>query len=365
MSTAMMKTHAASKAKGDAFKKEAEAALNRFSFFGFAKEGNNQDAAGLYQQAGNMYKLGNEWNDAGDVFKLASEYHSKSDAGHDAIINMVEAAKAYQKDMIVDPSKCVDTFMVVIEMYNMKGDFSRSAKYMEEVAAIKEAASDKEGALEAYYQAADLYSSDNKSRTKGEGCNQKIALLLAELNDFIGASDIYKKMGTECMSSNLGKYQAKNHFFAYLLCRLAIGDSVAVSNGSEECCNIDPSFNNSRECNFVNQLVQAMSDSDVPAFAQACADWDRISPLDSWKTSLLVKARGTIMVEEEEEDELKDLTDLGEVGVEDLTTPVSVSASVSESNGGSNGGDGEISAEGVGGAVDVEQDDDDEDEDLL
>ena len=43
-----------------------------------------------------------------------------------------------------------------------------------------------------------------------------------------------------------------------------------------------------------------MSDSDVPAFAQACADWDRISPLDSWKTSLLVKARGTIMVEEEE-----------------------------------------------------------------
>jgi hypothetical protein len=43
--------------------------------------------------------------------------------------------------MIVDPSKCVDTFMVVIEMYNMKGDFSRSAKYMEEVAAIKEAVS--------------------------------------------------------------------------------------------------------------------------------------------------------------------------------------------------------------------------------
>ena len=49
MSSAMAKTHAASRAKADAFKKEAESALNRFSFFGFAKEGNNQDAAGLYQ----------------------------------------------------------------------------------------------------------------------------------------------------------------------------------------------------------------------------------------------------------------------------------------------------------------------------
>ena len=39
-----------------------------------------------------------------------------------------------------------------------------------EIGGMKEASGDKEGALEAYYQASELYASDNKKRTKGEGC---------------------------------------------------------------------------------------------------------------------------------------------------------------------------------------------------
>ena len=47
------------------------------------------------QQAGNMYKLANAWEAAGDAYKLSSDYYNKSDSAHDAVTNMVEAAKAY------------------------------------------------------------------------------------------------------------------------------------------------------------------------------------------------------------------------------------------------------------------------------
>jgi len=43
-------------------------------------------------------------------------------------------------------------------------------------------------------------------------------------------------------------------------------------------------------------------------FAQACADFDRISPLDPWKTSILLKAKRHIVAAVAEEDDGPDLS---------------------------------------------------------
>jgi hypothetical protein len=37
--------------------------------------------------------------------------------------------------------------------------------------------------------------------------------------------------------------------------------------------------------------LQASDERNLEDFAQACADFDRITPLDPWKTSLLLKTK--------------------------------------------------------------------------
>jgi alpha-soluble NSF attachment protein len=61
----------AQKGKGDAFMKEAEALLNKKSWFG-SKSKNAEDAAEIYEQAANAYKVGGLNQEAGDAYSQAA-----------------------------------------------------------------------------------------------------------------------------------------------------------------------------------------------------------------------------------------------------------------------------------------------------
>ena len=77
---------------------------------------------------------------------------------------------------------------------------------------------------------------------------------------------------------------------------------MAITNKLEEFKNADFSFGSSRECQFVEELVSAVSENSSQAYAQACADFDRISPLDPIKTHVLMKGKANIMEETDEVD---------------------------------------------------------------
>lgn len=64
----------AQKGKGDAFMKEAEALLNKKSWFG-SKSKNAEDAAEIYEQAANAYKVGGLNQEAGDAYTKAAEIY--------------------------------------------------------------------------------------------------------------------------------------------------------------------------------------------------------------------------------------------------------------------------------------------------
>lgn len=86
---------------------------------------------------------------------------------------------------------------------------------------------------------------------------------------------------------------------------------MSVTHKLDSCKATDYSFASSRECNFIEQLLkvqhhslvlpgshslthsltQSMEAVNVEDFSQACADFDRITPLDPWKTSMLLKAK--------------------------------------------------------------------------
>lgn len=244
---------AAASRKGDEYMAEANKVLSKRSIFGglLSKSTKYEEAAEFFVKAGNSYKLANQWQSAGEAFTLAARNTLLTDMPGDAVNHFVEAGNAFKK---INPSEAISSFNEAIKLYNDNGRFAMSARFYKEVAEIYETDKNYVSAIENYQSAADLYSGDNKQQTANQ-CLVKIALLASEGGDYHKASEIFEKIGRESMESNLGKFSAKGYLFQSLLCHLAGGDAVAVRNKLEAFKTVDYSFGSSRECAFVERLV--------------------------------------------------------------------------------------------------------------
>eukprot|EP00959_Pyramimonas_sp_CCMP1952_P367935 7707392-Pyramimonas_sp.AAC.1 len=54
---------------------------------------------------------------------------------------------------------------------------------------------------------------------------------------------------------------------------------------------MDPTFNGTRECKFLEDLAMSMEEGDVQQFTNAVAEYDSLSRLDSFKTTVLLAAK--------------------------------------------------------------------------
>lgn len=298
MSSGLSKSKSMALERATMQKMEAEKILGKMTIFGFGKSQKHGDAADKFKDAGNSFKMGEDFRNAAEMYEKASENYKIGESETDTVSMMVEAANCYEK---TNKDKAVASYQKAIEFYNMAGRWQRSSQYLKKVAEIYEAEGSVEGAMEAYEEAASMYANDGKP-SQAQTCNLKIAGMAATAEMYDRAAKIYGDIGISCMDSNLGKYAAKGHFFNAALCLLAIGDLVQIQNKLEEFKNADFSFGTSRECQFLEQLVEAVSENSSQAYAQACADYDRISPLDHQKTSILMKGKSHIMEESDEVD---------------------------------------------------------------
>lgn len=57
---------------------------------------------------------------------------------------------------------------------------------------------------------------------------------------------------------------------------------------------VDFTFGASRECKFVEDLCQAVENFDADSFATTAFEYDKVSTLDPWKTTLLVSIKRLI-----------------------------------------------------------------------
>ena len=57
---------------------------------------------------------------------------------------------------------------------------------------------------------------------------------------------------------------------------------------------MDPSFSDARECKLCKDLLVQCEAFDVDAFTQVVFEYDSISKLDPWKTTLLLKIKNVI-----------------------------------------------------------------------
>jgi alpha-soluble NSF attachment protein len=206
-----------------------------------------------------------------------------------------------------NPVDAVNAYQKAVALLIDAGRLTQAAKLCKECAELYESEEVDLGekshvvlAIEAYEQAAELFGMED-SKGQASGCQAKVAELCSaalEPPDLIRSASIYEQLGRNCLESNLLKFNAKGYFLQAILCHLANNDAIGAEQALSKFESIDYTFGESREGKFARQLVECVEGLDAELFATVCFEYDRISKLDPWKTSMLVKVKRSIQGDE-------------------------------------------------------------------
>lgn len=211
-------------AKAYELMEQAEKRLKSFvvPLFG-SKDAKYEDAAELFQKAGNTFKVAKSWQEAGDAYKRVAECHTELGSQHEAASAYREAGMAYKK---TDSDAAVLYIQRAAEIFAELGRFAQCAKHHKEIAEIYEAMERREEAMEHYQKAADFYSGEDSSAS-ANNCLLKVASMAAEVGQLDRAISIYEVVASNALENNLLKWSVKDYFQRALLCQLAVGDESA------------------------------------------------------------------------------------------------------------------------------------------
>lgn len=213
---------------------------------------------------------------------------------HEAASNYVNAANCYKKSNV--PEAC-NSLKTAVEYFTDEGRFAMAAKHQKELAEIYESEMDWEQAMESYQVAADFYEGEG-STSAANGCLLKVAQIAAQLEKYEKAIEIYEQVAKNSLENNLLKWSVKEYYLKAGLCLLASGDGIGAQNAIQRFKETDPTFSGQRECTFLQDITAAYEKRDVEEFTQAVVEYDSISKLDQWKTSILLRIKNSIKNEE-------------------------------------------------------------------
>ncbi|KAJ3693329.1 hypothetical protein LUZ60_008809 [Juncus effusus] len=283
-------------AKGDEFVKKAEKKLNGWSFLGSKQE----DAADLFDKAANQFKLAKSWDKAAGAYIKIANCHLKSESKHDAASAYVEACNCYKKISITDAAQALNQ---AVNIFLEIGRLNMAARYCKDLGEMYEQDQKLEKSMEYFEKAADLFSTEDVSSSANQ-CKQRIAEISAQLEHYQKASQIFEEIAKQQVRNNLLKYSAKGTLLNAGVCQLCRADPVAVSNSLEAFQEIDPTFSGTREYKLLADLAEAMDEGDAEKFTDAIKEFDSMTRLDAWKTTLLLRAKNALKEKEEVEDDL-------------------------------------------------------------
>ncbi|KAI4203259.1 MAG: hypothetical protein LQ350_001956 [Teloschistes chrysophthalmus] len=277
--------------------KVAQSAGGGFSFFG-GKTDKWESAVELYTQAANAFRMQKQGKEAGQAFERAASIQtSKLSEPDDAANTLTEAYKSYRK---TDPEDAARVLSQAITHYTSKGNFRRAATNQQNLAEIYEIElGDNKRAVEAFDVAAGWYENDN-----AEALSNKLWLKVGDLSalegDYQRGVECYEKVARSAVSNNLMKWSVKDYFLKAGICHLASGDNVATSRALDTYRDLDPTFPSTREHQLLSDLAEAVEQGDQEVFTDKLFQYDQLSKLDKWKTTLLLRVKEGI--EEKGED---------------------------------------------------------------
>lgn len=282
--------------KGEEFEKKAEKKLSGWGLFGSKYE----DAAELYEKAANSFKLAKSWDKAGSINIKLANCHLKLDSKHEAANAYADAANCYKKTSNKEAIACLEQAAAIfLEI----GRLNMAARYYKEIGELYEVDQNLQQAIEKFEQAAELFQSEEVT-TSANQCRQKVAQFSAQLEQYPKAIEIYEEIARQSLNNNLLKYGVRGHLLNAGLCQLCKGDVVAITNSLERYQELDPTFSRTREYKLLADLAVAVDEEDVAKFTDVVKEFDSMTPLDAWKTTLLLRVKESMKAKELEEDDL-------------------------------------------------------------
>ncbi|KAJ8328116.1 vesicular-fusion protein S17, variant 2 [Batrachochytrium dendrobatidis] len=213
----------------------------------------------------------------------------------DATNAYLEAAKSFKKE---SPRDAVNALEIAVRLLSQKGRFSAAASNQKQIAEIYETdLADMEKAMTAYEQAGEWYSGED-STAQANACMLKVALFSATLEQYDKAIDLFERVASKSLDNNLTKWSVREYLFKAGICTICIGDSVRTHSTFDRYKGLDASFAETRECKLLEDLLKALDDGDVEEFQAHIAGFDRLSKLDEWKISLLLRVKKTLEQDE-------------------------------------------------------------------
>ncbi|KAF2319228.1 hypothetical protein GH714_014070 [Hevea brasiliensis] len=274
-------------ARGEEFEKKAEKKLNGWGLFGSKFE----DAADLFDKAANSFKLAKSWDKAGSTYVKLANCHLKLDSKHEAAQAYVDAAHCYKKTSTNDVLSLKDGSCFPCLQSRMR----KLVNYMNQKQILK--------AIDFYEKAADFFQGEEVT-TSANQCKQKVAQFAAQLEQYQKAIEIYEEIARQSLGNNLLKYGVKGHLLNAGICHLCKGDVVAITNALERYQDLDPTFSGTRDYKLLADIAAAIDEEDIAKFTDVVKEFDSMTPLDSWKTTLLLRVKEKLKAKELEEDDL-------------------------------------------------------------
>ncbi len=256
----------------------------------FSSTSKYEEASELYEKAAIQFKLNKHWLEAGETYEKLTATCNEMGSNHEVAMNFVESANCYKK---IDANKAVEMFKKAAKKFSEIGRLSMAAKHLKEVGDMLEKEKKLEESLEAFAAAADLYLGENTESTANQ-CKLRVAAIAGQLERYDMAIETFEDCAKHAAENNLLKYSAKGYLLNAGICRLCAADPVGVLNACQKYNDIDPTFQGSREEQLLKDLANSSEAGDPDAFANALGQFDDISRLDSWKTTLLLRAKKKI-----------------------------------------------------------------------
>ncbi|KDQ16723.1 hypothetical protein BOTBODRAFT_172831 [Botryobasidium botryosum FD-172 SS1] len=253
-----------------------------------------EEAGDLYQQAANAFKLEKQFKEAGDAFCKEAECREKGGEKDEAANAYWNAGKAFKKEY---PDLAIRALGSTIRLLTQVGRFRQAADREKEIANIwLQDISDIGKACESFERAGEWYSQEDAQAT-ANACFKDAADLHADLDHFPVAIELYERVANYSLTSALTKYSVKDYWLRAGLCALATQDTVTARRNLQRYGTQDTTFPSTREGKFLESLVEAIEAGDIEAFTAAVVEFDKITKLDNWKTSILLKIKNGIQDE--------------------------------------------------------------------
>jgi alpha-soluble NSF attachment protein len=253
---------------------EAKNILNSRTFF-IQEETKREKAGELFNKAATLYKIDKEYVLAAKFYLKAAETSPCESRNR-----CIQAAKCYKT--IGNLQEAIKLYVVISEQYTEDGKFYAAGKLYQEIAEMYGINMIDEAV--AFYQKAYDSFRVNDAVHSATQCLDKMANLLAIQKKYSKAMEIYKDLA-ECSEVT---WNATTYLYKACVCVLALPKfKETLPEFLETCKEICPAFDRSRECRFIEDILEAV-DVDETKFTDVVYNYDQISKLEGWISEVLL-----------------------------------------------------------------------------